>query len=118
MLKSCNVHIYVPMKPSTHVIVDAIAMVITNEPCILLSKDIKYESLPPLFVIAIKIAIVPMTNVHDNAILFVCARASDLESGSAFEISNSKIKNLEKSSILFNMRSFLKEKMEKHVEDL
>ena len=36
----------------------------------------------------------------------------------AFEISNSKIKNLEKSSILFNMRSFLKEKMEKHVEDL
>ena len=53
-----------------------------------------------------------------RAILFVCARASDLESGSAFEISNSKIKNLEKSSILFNMRSFLKEKMEKHVEDL
>ena len=53
-----------------------------------------------------------------RAILFVCARASDLESGSAFEISYSKIKNLEKSSILFNMRSFLKEKMEKHVEDL
>ena len=53
-----------------------------------------------------------------RAILFVCARASDLESGSAFEISKTKIKNLEKSSILFNMRSFLKEKMEKHVEDL
>ena len=53
-----------------------------------------------------------------NSFCTVCARASDLESGSAFEISNSKIKNLEKSSILFNMRSFLKEKMEKHVEDL
>ena len=49
---------------------------------------------------------------------FVFARVFDLKSGSAFEISNSKIKNLEKSSILFNMRSFLKEKMEKHVEDL
>jgi len=53
-----------------------------------------------------------------RAILFVCARASDLESGSAFEISKTKIKYLEKSSILFNMRLFLKEKMEKHVEDL
>ena len=49
---------------------------------------------------------------------FVFARVFDLKSGSAFEISKSKIKNLEKSSILFNMRSFLKEKMEKHVEDL
>ena len=49
---------------------------------------------------------------------FVFARVFDLKSGSAFEISNSKIKNLEKSSILFSMRSFLKEKMEKHVEDL
>ena len=49
---------------------------------------------------------------------FVFARVFDLKSGSAFEISKSKIKNLEKSSILFSMRSFLKEKMEKHVEDL
>ena len=49
---------------------------------------------------------------------FVFARVFDPKSGSAFEISKSKIKNLEKSSILFSMRSFLKEKMEKHVEDL
>ena len=46
-------------------------------------------------------------------------RSGVSSSGSAFEnISKSKIKNLEKSSILFSMRSFLKEKMEKHVEDL
>ena len=44
----------------------------------------------------------------------MCARASDLD-GSAFEISESKIKNLEKSSILF---VFLEEELAKHVEDL